>query len=189
MLLTVPVAAAKVALLWPDRTATLAGTESNPLSLVNATVAKLVVALFNVTVQVVEALLPKAAGVHASEVSCAGVFPVAVSVNVRETLFKEAVSKAVWLETTAATVAVNVALLSPAPILTLPGTVTLVLLLSNVMLTALAEVAVNVTVQVEVPGELTVPGAQFKLLSWVAAARLITACWVTPLRVAVTVAF
>ena len=93
------------------------------------------------------------------------------------------------METTAATVAVNVVLLSPAPILTLAGTVTLVLLLSSVTLTALAADAVNVTVQVEVPGELTVPGAQAKLLSCVDAARLITACWFTPFRVAVTVAF
>jgi hypothetical protein len=69
------------------------------------------------------------------------------------------------LDTTAATAAVKVALLSPTPILTLPGTVTLVLLLSSVTLTVLAAAAVNVTVQVEVPGELTVPGAQDKLLS------------------------
>lgn len=69
------------------------------------------------------------------------------------------------METTAATAAVKVVLLSPAPILTLSGTVTLVLLLSRVTLTALAAAVVNVTVQVAAPGELTVPGAQAKLLS------------------------
>ena len=85
--------------------------------------------------------------------------------------------------------AVNVALLSPAPILTLPGTVTLPLLLDSVTLAALTAAAVSVTVQSEVPGAFTVVGEQLKLLICAAAARLIVACWLTPLRVAVTVAF
>jgi hypothetical protein len=95
VVLTVPLVAAKVALLWPEGTATLAGTESIPLLLARATVARLVAVLPKVTVQVVEELLPKAAGAHASEVSCEGAFPVAVSVNDRETPFKVAVSSAV----------------------------------------------------------------------------------------------
>ena len=61
----------------------------------------------------------------------------ALSVNVWEPPFRVAVSRAVWFELTVATVAVNVALLSPAPILTLAGTVTLVLLLASVTLAAL----------------------------------------------------
>ena len=85
--------------------------------------------------------------------------------------------------------AVNAPLFNPAPIFTLPGTVTLVLLLSRVMLTALAAAAVRVTVQVEVPGPFTVDGQQFKPLSCAAAARLMMACWLWPLRAAVTVAF
>lgn len=68
------------------------------------------------------------------------------------------------MEFTAATVAVNVALLSPEPILTLPGTVTLVLLLESVTLVALAAAEVNAAVQVEVPGAFTVAGEQLKLL-------------------------
>ena len=68
------------------------------------------------------------------------------------------------MEVTAATVAVNVALLSPAPILTLPGTVTFTLLLDSVTLVALEAAAVKVTVQVEVPGAFTVAGEQVKLL-------------------------
>jgi hypothetical protein len=68
------------------------------------------------------------------------------------------------LETTAAAVAVNVALFSPAPIFTLAGTVTLVLLLSSVTLTALGAAAVNVTVQLEAPGASMVGLVQFKLL-------------------------
>ena len=66
--------------------------------------------------------------------------------------------------------AVKVALLSPAPILTLPGTVTLALLLDSVTLAALEVAAVKVTVQVEVPGAFTVAGEQLKLLNCAAAA-------------------
>ena len=66
---------------------------------------------------------------------------------------------------TAATVAVNVALLSPAVILTLPGTVTLALVLDSVTLEVLDAAAVRVTVQVEVPGAFTVAGEQVRLLS------------------------
>ena len=93
------------------------------------------------------------------------------------------------METTAATVAVKVALLSPAPIFTLPGTVTLVLLLSSVTLVAIEAAAVRVSVQLEVPGAFTVAGEQLKLLSWTAATRLIVAGWLWPFKVAVTVAF
>jgi len=69
------------------------------------------------------------------------------------------------LEVTAARVAVKVALLSPEPILTLPGTVTLALLLVSVTLVALEAAVVNVAVQVEVPGAFTVVDEQLKLLS------------------------
>jgi hypothetical protein len=68
------------------------------------------------------------------------------------------------LEVTAATVAVNVAVLSPAPMLMLAGTVMLVLVLDSVMLVAPEAPAVNLTVQVEVPGAATVDGEQVKLL-------------------------
>ena len=61
--------------------------------------------------------------------------------------------------------AVNVALLSPVAILTLPGTVTLALLLDSVTLELLEAAAVKVAVQVEVPGAFTVAGEQVKLLS------------------------
>ena len=72
LLLTVPEFAAKVALLWPEGTVTLAGTESNPLLLTSETTAALGAVLFNVTVQVLDALLPSVDGAHASDVSCAG---------------------------------------------------------------------------------------------------------------------
>jgi hypothetical protein len=63
------------------------------------------------------------------------------------------------------TVAVNEALLSPAPTPTLPGTVMLPLLLDRVTVAPPAgAAAVSVTVQLEVPGAFTVAGEQLKLL-------------------------
>ena len=60
---------------------------------------------------------------------------------------------------------VNVALLSPVAILTLPGTVILALVLDSVTLEVPEAAAVSVTVQVEVPGAVTVAGEQVKLLN------------------------
>ena len=62
------------------------------------------------------------------------------------------------------TVALNTPLLSPVPILTLPGTVMLMLPLDSVTLTVLEVTAVSVTVHVEVPGAFTVPGEQVRPL-------------------------
>ena len=84
--------------------------------------------------------------------------------------------------------AVKVALLSPAPILTLAGTVMLALLLDSATLAALTAAAVNAAVQVEVPGAFTVAGEQLKLLNCAAAARLMVDGWLWPFKVAVTVA-
>ena len=89
---------------------------------------------------------------------------------------------------TAAAVTVKVALLSPAPMLALPGTAIFGLLLNSATLEALEAAAVRVTVQVEVPGAFTVAGEQVRLLICVAAARLMVVCWLWPLRVAVTMA-
>ena len=72
LLLTVPEVAVKVAVLWPVATVTLTGTVSNPLLLASETVAALVAALFNVTVQVLDALLPRVKGAQATDASCAG---------------------------------------------------------------------------------------------------------------------
>lgn len=92
LLLTVPEAAVKVALLWPDATTTLAGTVSDALLLKSATVAALAAALFKVTVQVLDELLPSVEGAQANDVSCAGAL--AVTVKVCEAPFKVAVSRA-----------------------------------------------------------------------------------------------
>ena len=92
-LATVPVVAAKVALLWLAATVTLAGTVSDPLLLPKVTTAALVAALFRLTVQVLDALLPKLEGEHDTDDNCAGAF--AVRVNVCYPPFKEAVNNAV----------------------------------------------------------------------------------------------
>jgi hypothetical protein len=69
LLLAVPEVAVKVALLWPNATVTLAGTVSDPLLLASDTVAALRAALFNVTVHVLDALLPRVEGAQATDES------------------------------------------------------------------------------------------------------------------------
>ena len=93
LLLTLPEVARNVALLWPDGTVMLTGTESSPLLLLSDTAIELVAVLFNVTVQVLDALLPSVEGAQTTEVSCAGAL--AVSVKFLETPLRVAVSTAV----------------------------------------------------------------------------------------------
>ena len=69
LLVTVPEVAVKLAVLWPVATVTLAGTVSTALLLASETVAALAAAWFNVTVQVLDALLPRVEGAQANEVS------------------------------------------------------------------------------------------------------------------------
>lgn len=92
LLLTEPEAAVKVALPWPEATTTLAGTVSNPLLPVSATVVALLAALFNVTVQVLDELLPSVVGAQTSKLSWAGA--TRLMVLVRFTLPALAVSTA-----------------------------------------------------------------------------------------------
>jgi hypothetical protein len=161
--LTVAVVAPKVALLWVAATVTLAGTVNAPLLLLKETTVELVAALFKVTVQVLDPLLPSELGEQDTDESCAGALP--VRVKVCEAPLSEAVSKAVWFELMLATVAVKVALVSPAPTLTLAGTVMLALLLDKVTVEPPAgAAAVRLTVQLDVPGAFTVAGEQLKLL-------------------------
>ena len=88
-----------------------------------------------------------------------------VRVKVCETPLRVAVNRTLWLEVTAATLAVKVALLSPPAIMTLPGTVTLMLLLRSATLAALDAAALRVAVQAEVPGPVTVAGEQLRLVN------------------------
>src|ERR1700720_1048323 len=126
LLLTVPVVAENVALLWPAWIDTLAGTVTEALSLVSDTDDMAAAFWFSVTVQVLDALLPSVDGVHDKDVSCAGALT--VTTKVCEALFRVAVSVAFWFELTALTVALNVVLICPAVIVALLGTVTLALL-------------------------------------------------------------
>jgi hypothetical protein len=95
LLLTVPEVAAKVALLCPDVTATLVGTESKGLPLTSETIMVLVAVVVRFTVQVLTALLANVEGEQDNELSWAGALPVAVRAKVRETPFMVAVSIAV----------------------------------------------------------------------------------------------
>jgi hypothetical protein len=76
-----------------------------------------------------------------------------------------------------------------APILMLAGTVTLALLLESPTVTPPAGAGADkVTVQAELPGAFTVPGAQLKLLGTTITVRLTLVDWLWPFSVAVTVA-
>jgi hypothetical protein len=58
----------------------LAGTVNEALLLPKETTIALIAALFNDTVQVLDALLPNDEGEHDTVESCAGAFPVSVKV-------------------------------------------------------------------------------------------------------------
>ena len=92
-LATVPVVAANVALLWLAPMVTLAGTVNDPLLLPKVTKAADVARPFRLTVQVLDALLPKLEGEHDTDDNCAGAL--AVRVNVCDAPFREAINNAV----------------------------------------------------------------------------------------------
>ena len=94
LLLMDPELAEKVALLWPDGMVTLAGTDSKLLLLASDTIAALVVAIFNLAVQVAGWLLAKAEGVQDNDVSCAPAVALALIVKVWEAPLSVAVSRA-----------------------------------------------------------------------------------------------
>ncbi len=71
-LLTVPVVAAKVVLLWPVAMVTLDGTASAVALLLSATTVELLAGMLSETVQVLDPLLPKLEGAQDTDVSCAG---------------------------------------------------------------------------------------------------------------------
>jgi hypothetical protein len=153
----------KVALPTPDATTTLAGAVSKPLLFASITVAALVAALFKVTVQVLEALLPNVEGAQASELSCAGA--TRLMVFVRFTPPALAVTTADWLAVTWAAVTVKLLEVCPAATVALEGSVRLALLLeSETGNPPEGAVPFNETVQELVPGVLIVRGLQFKVL-------------------------
>jgi hypothetical protein len=180
------VVAANVAVLVLTATVTLAGMANTTLLLVKATVEVLSAALFNVTVQVLDALFPRVDGVQDIEESCAGAL--AASANVCDAPLRAAERIAAWSALMAPTVAVNAALGCPARTVTLGGTVMLELLLDRVIVApAVGAAEVKVTVQVEVPGAFTVAGEQLRLPGCTAIVRLIDADWLMPFKEPVTV--
>ena len=88
----------------------------------------------------------------------------AFSVKLRELPFRLAFRRADVFAVIAATVAVKVPLVRPRAIVTPLGTVMLALLLDSATVNAFeGATADSVTVQVEVPGAVMVPGEQFRL--------------------------
>src|SRR5258706_3209047 len=79
-LLTVPLEAVKIALLWLAATVTLPGTATTALPLLSETELALATALLNVTVHVLFALLPSVDGAQEIPLKAAG--PLTVKVNV-----------------------------------------------------------------------------------------------------------
>lgn len=90
--LTEPELAEKAALLCPDGTVTLPGTDSNPLLLARDTTNALPEAALKRTVQVADRLLAIADGVQVSEVSCVPTGAVSEILKDWDAPFKVAVS-------------------------------------------------------------------------------------------------
>jgi hypothetical protein len=138
-------------------------------------------------VQVAVTLLATAEGEQDTEVSWAEAPAMRVKLWVPP--FRLAVSRADAFETIAATVAVKEPLVCVAAIVTLLGTVTFVMLLDSETVTPPAGAgADNVTVQLELPGAVTVPGEQLRLTGTTITVRLTVADWLWPFSVAVMVA-
>jgi hypothetical protein len=95
-----------------------------------------------------------------------GVGGLRVRVAVFEVPFQVAVNTGDTVEPTAlAAFAVNVALVAPVPMVTEPGTVTAAFPLERLTTVLAIAALLSVTVQVELPGGVNVPGLQARLLS------------------------
>jgi hypothetical protein len=104
-----------------------------------------------------------------------GVVAFSVSANVLEIAPAVAVSVAVWFAVTAIAVAVKLALVAPAAIVTDAGTVTALLLLARVTAVALVAAEVSVTVHASVPAPVSDPLLHISALS-------VAGAWPVPLR-------
>ena len=153
----------KLALLAPEAMVTVAGTVTDPLPLDSATLVLLVAAAERVTVQVD---VPGGVSVPGEQLrlDTVGGGAFSASVKVLEVPFKLAVSKAELLVVIAeGALAVKLALLAPEPMVTVAGTVTDALPLDSATLVLLVAAAERVTVQLDLPGGVSVPGEQFRL--------------------------
>ena len=159
--------AVKVALIAPVPIVTVPGTVTAGFPLDKPTTVLLVAALVSVAVQVEFPGGVNVPGLHAKLLSvgtAAGGFSVKVAVF--EVPFQLAVNTGETLVfTLAVALAVKVVLVAPVPIVTDPGTVTAALPLDRLTTVLPVAALVSVTVQVELPGGVNVPGLHARLLS------------------------
>lgn len=158
-----PAVAVKLALVAPRAMVTEEGTTSAALLELKLTTRAAPAAFVRVTVhdpEPPEAILDG----HATEESAA--WPVTVREKVRTTPPDVALKTTLMSADTAAAFAVNVALMEAAGMVRLTGTVTLGLLLArDTEVPPAGAACVRLTVQVDVPGPLTVAGEHERLLS------------------------
>jgi hypothetical protein len=180
--------AVNVVLDVPVPMVTDAGTVTAALPLDRLTIAGLSAALVRLTVHVE---LPGGVNVVGAHVrlESAGIGAFRVRVAVFDVPLQVAVSSADVFATTAdATVAVNVALDVPVPIVTDAGTVTAALPLDRLTIAGLVVTFVRLTAQVELPGGVNVVGAHARLPSTggAGAFKVRVAVFDVPLQVAVS---
>jgi hypothetical protein len=172
----------------PAATATEAGTVSEALLLANATVDPPMGAVWvSVTVHVLTALWPRLVGLQATPETRTGTNRLMVAVF--ELLPRVAVTVALWLlAMLAAAVALKVAVVVPAVIVTDGGTVSKLLLLASVTLEPpMGATWVSVTVQVLTALCARLVGLQVTPETSTGARRPMLAVWKLPPRIAVTV--
>jgi primosomal replication protein N len=178
--------AVNVVLVVPVPIVTDAGTVTAALPLDRLTLVGLVAALVRLTVQV-----ELAGGVNVPgeqlRLESTGIGALSVKVAVLDVPFQLAVSNAEPLAlTAAAALAVNVVLDAPVPIVTDAGTVTAAFPLDRFTLVGLVAALVRLTVQVELPGGVNVPGVQLRLESTgIGASRVRVAVLDVPFQLAV----
>ena len=179
--------AVNVVLDVPVPIVTDAGTVTAAFPLDRLTLVGLVATFVRLTVHVELPGGVNVPGVHARLDSTGGAGASSVRVAVFDVPFQVAVSSAEpFALTAAAALAVNVALDFPVPIVTDAGTVTAALPLDRLTLVALVATFVRLTVHVELPGGVNVPGVQLRLESTGAGAfRVRVAVLELPLNTAV----
>ena len=178
--------AVNVALDVPVPIVTDAGTVTAAFPLDRLTLVELIAALVRLTVQVELPGGVKVTGVQL-KLDRTGTGALSVKVAVFDVPLQVAVISAEPLAlTAAAALAVNVALDVPAPIVTDAGTVTAAFPLDRLTLVELIAALVKLTVQVELPGGVNVPGVQLRLDSTgIGAFKVKVAVFDVPLQVAV----
>ena len=152
----------KLALVVAEAMVTVAGTATDALPLDSATLVLPVATAERVTVQVD---VPGGVSVPGEQfrLDTVGGGAFNVNVNVRELLFRLAVSRAeVFVLTAEDALAVKLAVLAPEAMVTVAGAVTDALPLDRATLVLLVAAAERVTVQLDVPGGVSVPGEQLR---------------------------